>query len=103
MARLGWFAGVAVGAVAWAAAGSAAADEATDARIAALEAQLAALQEQIADLKASTSASIQAVREDQKATTVSIANGRPTIASGDGQFSASIRGVMQLDTAQYFQ
>lgn len=101
--RAHWLAGAAIGAVAWATAGSALADEATDARIQALEAQLAALQEQIADLKTSTSASIQAVREDQKATTVSIANGRPTIASGDGQFSAAIRGVMQLDTAQYFQ
>ena len=98
-----WLAGAAVGAVAWAVAGSALADEATDARIAALEAQLAALQEQIADLKSSTSASIQAVRDDHKATTVSVAGGRPTIATGDGQFSASIRGVMQLDTAQYFQ
>src|SRR5215218_4180399 len=102
--RLGWLAGTAVGLMAWTSAGSAfAQDAATAARIEALEAQINALQEQIGDLKVSTAANIQAVRDDQKATTVNIANGRPTIASGDGQFSASIRGVMQLDTAQYFQ
>jgi phosphate-selective porin OprO/OprP len=98
--RLGWLAGTAIVVVA---SPAFAQDAATLARIEALEAQIAALQEQIGDLKVSTAANIQAVRDDQKATTVSIAGGRPTIASGDGQFSASIRGVMQLDTAQYFQ
>jgi phosphate-selective porin OprO/OprP len=78
-------------------------DAATEARIQALEAQLSALQDQIADLKASTAANEQAIRDEQHATTISIEKGKPTIASGDGQFSATFHGVMQLDTAQYFQ
>ncbi len=75
----------------------------TEARIAALEAQLNGLQAQIADLKAQQVSNIADVRATQAATTVSISNGKPTIASGDGQFSATLHGVMQLDTAQYFQ
>ncbi len=74
-----------------------------EARIAALEAQLSALSSQIADLKAATAASLKDVRATQNATTVSIAGGKPTIASGDGAFSATLHGVMQLDTAQYDQ
>lgn len=73
------------------------------ARIAALEAQLAALQQQVADLKAATAASFKDVRAAQGATSVSIAGGRPTIASADGAYSATLHGVMQLDTAHYFQ
>jgi len=97
------FGGAGVAVLAWAIAGGAFAQDATEARIRALEAQLTALQEQIIDLKASTAASEQAIREEQRATTVSIAAGKPTIASGDGAFSATLHGVMQLDTAQYFQ
>jgi len=74
-----------------------------EARIAALEAQLSALSSQINDLKAATAASLKDVRATQSATTVSIAGGKPTIASGDGAFSANIHAVMQLDAAQYYQ
>jgi len=77
--------------------------EEAEARIAALEAQLATLAQQVADLKAATAASFKDVRATQSATTVSIAAGRPTIASGDGAYSATLHGVMQLDAAQYFQ
>ncbi|WP_066681386.1 OprO/OprP family phosphate-selective porin [Caulobacter sp. CCH9-E1] len=77
-------------------------DEAA-ARIAALEAQLAALQQQVADLKAATAASFKDVRTTQAGATVSIAGGKPTIVSGDGAYSATLHGVMQLDTAHYFQ
>jgi len=77
-------------------------DEAA-ARIAALEAQLATLQQQVADLKAATAASFKDVRAAQSATTVSVAGGKPTIASGDGAYSATLHGVMQLDAAHYFQ
>lgn len=73
------------------------------ARIAALEAQLQTLQQQVADLKAATAASLKDVRAAQSANTVSIAGGRPTIASGDGAYSATLHGVMQLDAAHYFQ
>lgn len=74
-----------------------------EARIAALEAQLATLAQQVADLKAATAASLKDVRAAQSATAVSIAAGKPTIASGDGAFSATIHAVMQLDAAQYYQ
>ena len=73
------------------------------ARIAALETELGDVRAQLADLKAAQAANIADVRATQSATTVSIPNGKPTIASGDGQFSATFHGVMQLDTAQYFQ
>lgn len=83
--------------------GLAAADEATDARIKALEEQLELLQSQIADLKQATNASIAAVRSDATSTTVSLANGRPTFATSDGRFTASLRGVFQLDAGHYDQ
>ncbi|HEY9216585.1 MAG TPA: porin, partial [Phenylobacterium sp.] len=72
-------------------------------RIDAMEAEMNELRQQIADLKAATAANIDAVRADQRANTVAIANGRPTIASGDGQFTAAFRGVFQLDAAHYDQ
>lgn len=83
--------------------GAAQAQESPEDRIARLEAALADLQGQLADLKASTAASVGQVRQAQQATTVSLANGRPTIASGDGNFTAAFRGVFQLDGAIYDQ
>jgi phosphate-selective porin OprO/OprP len=83
--------------------GLAAADPVTDAKIAALEEQLSLLQAQIADLKVATSANLGARRTDAVTTSATIANGRPTIATSDGKFSASLHGVMQLDTARYDQ
>lgn len=77
--------------------------EQQQARIEALEAQLQALSSQIADLKAATAASLKDVRTAQAQTTVSIAGGKPTIASGDGAFSANIHAVMQLDATWYNQ
>lgn len=88
-----------------------------DARIQALEAQVQALAAQISelknataatdsqiiDLKTSTAAQVKDLRTTQAATTVSLANGRPTFATGDGQFTASLRGVFQLDAALYDQ
>lgn len=109
-------AGVAAAALSWPA--LAAADEATDARIRALEAQLADMQAQLADLKAAAvskpppapvaaapalAPSPAPVRSDPAAATVSLANGRPVFASADGQFTAALRGVFQLDAAQYDQ
>ena len=73
------------------------------ARIEALEAQLQALAAQIADLKTTTAAGIKEVRAAQGATTVSLANGRPTISTGDGAFSVAVRGIFQADAAYYDQ
>ncbi|WP_374573171.1 OprO/OprP family phosphate-selective porin [Phenylobacterium sp.] len=104
----------AVAALAWP--GLAAAQDDTAARIQALEAQVQALSREIAVLKAETeqakAASDQAVAVAKAApppaapaptTKVSISGGKPTIASADGKFSATLHGVMQLDTAKYFQ
>jgi len=74
-----------------------------EARIAALEAQLAALSGQIAELKAATTARPQDTRPAPGAATVTLSNGRPTIASNDGAFSASFRGFFQADAALYDQ
>lgn len=104
--------------MAWPAA--AAADPASDARIAALEAQVQSLAAQIAELKAnaaevetlsaqvadlkeSSAADVAALRTETTSTTVSLANGRPTFATSDGSFTASLRGVFQLDAAHYDQ
>ncbi len=76
---------------------------ALNAQVEALRAQIATLAEQIGDLKVSTAANIKDVRAAQAVTTVSIAAGKPTIASGDGAFSATLHGVMQLDAANYYQ
>lgn len=101
-------------AIAFAVPGLARADEATDARIKALEEQLKLLQAELADLKASTAKQAQATRpppsekvevarREPAPANVSISNGRPTISSSDGAFTASIRGVFQLDMAHYEQ
>ncbi|HYG28320.1 MAG TPA: porin, partial [Caulobacteraceae bacterium] len=79
--------------------GALAADEATLARIQALEAQLATLQQQLTELKAE--AAKPAGKE--KAARVSIDGGKPTIASADGAFTMKVKAVMQLDAAHYFQ
>lgn len=86
------------------ASGAAQTPEQQQARIEALEAQLQALSSQIADLKAATAAGLKDVRATQAAApTVSIAGGKPTIASSDGAFSATVHAVMQLDAAWYNQ
>ena len=72
-------------------------------RLDALEQRNEALEAQILDLKAAQASGNQALREQASANTVSLANGRPTFATGDGQFTASIRGIIQLDAAQYDQ
>ncbi len=72
-------------------------------RLDALESRNEELEQQILDLKAQTSASDQGLRDQANANTVSLSNGRPTFATGDGQFTASLRGIVQLDAAHYDQ
>lgn len=72
-------------------------------RLDAVERRNDELEQQILDLKAQGAAADQAIRDQVGATTVSLANGRPTIASGDGRFTASLRGIVQLDAARYDQ
>lgn len=72
-------------------------------RLDALEKRNDELEAQILDLKASQAGGDQALRDQVNANTVSLANGRPTFATGDGQFTAALRGIIQLDAAQYDQ
>ena len=101
--RAALIAGVSLLATAGAASAQTASPDDAAARIAALEAQLEALQKQVSDLKTATAASVKDVRAAQNATTVSLANARPTFSTGDGAFSASIRGIFQADAALYDQ
>lgn len=79
-------------------------ETATAERIAALEAHLAELQAQIDDLKESTAADASDVRRIQTdAPQVTLANGRPTIATPDGNFRFAVRGLAQYDAAYYDQ
>lgn len=74
-----------------------------EARIKALEEQLAELSAQITDLKEATAADAADIRTIVSNTQVSIPAGRPTFASADGAFTASLRGVLQYDVSSYQQ
>ena len=69
-----------------------------------LQHEVGDLQTQVADLKASTVQQIDDVRQTaDNQPKVSFPGGRPTFATADGQFTAALRGQLQLDTAAYFQ
>jgi phosphate-selective porin OprO/OprP len=69
-----------------------------------LEQRLEELQSQLNDLKESSSADVADVRlQAQSQPTVTLANGRPTIATPDGNFKFALRGVLQFDAASYLQ
>jgi len=74
-------------------------------RLEILEQQIKILQQQVQDLKASQASKYAEVKKatDDSAKTVSFENGRPTFKSADGNFSASIRGLVQFDGAYYMQ
>jgi phosphate-selective porin OprO and OprP len=79
-------------------------DEERARRIEALETRLSELEAQLEDLKASSSADVAEVRRvagDQPVVTV--ANGRPTIATPDGNFRFAVRGLVQYDAAHFEQ
>ena len=74
------------------------------ARLEALEAQLAVLQAQISSLKESTSAGLRDVRDTAAAQTqVTLPNGKPTLASADGRFTANLHAIAHFDVADYHQ
>lgn len=80
--------------------------EAVDAgsKVKKLQDQIDGLKAQITDLKRSTSdqyADLQARQAD--AVRVTINNGRPTISSADGDFTTSLRTLLQLDWGYYGQ
>ena len=72
------------------------------ARLDALERHNEELESQIADLKTQTTAAAQGIRDTQAAQpTVTVANGRPTVTSPDGNFKFALRSVVQFDAADY--
>ena len=80
------------------------AQEASDAKIQKLEDEIQDLSTQVQDLKRSSSDQYTDVQNQaSNAVKVSITNGRPTISSADGDFTASIRALAQLDWAYYSQ
>ena len=82
----------------------AATDAATQARIEHLEAEIRALAGEVQELKQQAAGQDAAAPATAAAGThVTIDNARPTITSGDGKFSASIRALGQLDAAYYSQ
>ncbi|HEY8615381.1 OprO/OprP family phosphate-selective porin [Phenylobacterium sp.] len=75
---------------------------------AALAARLDALEKRNAELEAqvqrlSAVEAKPAPKADPAAAKVSLANGRPTFASADGRFTASLRGFFQLDASRFDQ
>jgi len=75
-----------------------------DAKIQQLESEIQDLSGQVQDLKRSTSDQYTDVQNQQSAAVkVTIANGRPTISSADGNFTAAIRALAQADWGYYSQ
>lgn len=75
---------------------------ALSARLDALEKRNEELEAQVADLKAQTVAGQQVIREEvHSQPTVSLANGRPTFQTPDGNFKLALRSVVQFDAAHY--
>jgi phosphate-selective porin OprO and OprP len=79
----------------------------TSARIAVLEARLAEMQAEIAALReqaqsAHSQTAPNAAQADNEPR-LSLANGRPTIASADDRFRFALRGMLQYDVAHYIQ
>ncbi|MBI3677424.1 MAG: porin [Proteobacteria bacterium] len=88
--------------------GAQAADKSTqddrDAKIKALEEKIETLGDQVQDLKRSTADQYaDSQRQQNEAVKVTLDNGRPSFKSGDGNFSASLRALVQYDTAFYSQ
>ena len=69
-----------------------------------LQGEVSDLQAQVADLKSTSNQQTDDIRHTIAAQpTVSLADGRPTFSTADGNFTASLRGVLQFDTAFYSQ
>jgi phosphate-selective porin OprO/OprP len=69
-----------------------------------LEQQIKVLQEQVQDLKATQASKYADVKKSvDDLPKVTLDAGRPTFKTADGNFSASLRGLIQFDTAYYSQ
>jgi phosphate-selective porin OprO/OprP len=72
------------------------------ARLDALEKRNDELEAQIADLKATSGANVQVVRDQVNAQPiVTLNNARPTITTPDGNFKFAVRSLVQFDAAHY--
>lgn len=95
-----------------------AAPDNADAKILRIQQQLENLEKQLADLKSGQSADVDAVKKKQEvieariadtekslksAVTTTLNGGRPTWTSSDGNFTASLRAMLQADYAYYMQ
>lgn len=79
-------------------------DGATQDRIQQLEQQIRELADQVQDLKRQSANQYADTQQTRAADTkVTIDNGRPTISSADGNFTAQVRGLGQFDAAYYQQ
>jgi phosphate-selective porin OprO and OprP len=77
---------------------------ANDAQLKALEEQIQDLSNQVQDLKRSSGDQYTDIQNQQsQAVKVTINNGRPTISSADGDFTAAIRALVQYDLGYYTQ
>jgi phosphate-selective porin OprO/OprP len=80
----------------------------TEQRLNAIQLQLETMARELAEMKnaqASTATAIATLKmpPDATAVTTTIPNGRPTFASADARFTASIRSIVMLDAAKFFQ
>jgi phosphate-selective porin OprO/OprP len=79
-----------------------------DTRLTAFQQQLDAMAGQIAELKAAQETSDTEIATLKlppapTAVNVTLPNGRPTLATNDGRFTANIRAIVMLDAGRYFQ
>lgn len=77
-------------------------------RLNAIQLQLEAMSRELAEMKTAQISTVQAVaslKPPPAPTTISttLPNGRPTFTSADGRFTASIRSIVMLDAAKFFQ
>lgn len=78
-----------------------------DARLTAMQQQLDAMAKELADVKGAQQADAANIFTLQTptggATTASLPNGKPALATADGRFTANIRAILMLDGGKYFQ
>lgn len=99
-----WRAALLAGVAAVALSAAAAADGASKDQLETLEQQIEALQLQVQELKRAQAAGFaEAQRQQAEAPKVTLSNGRPSFATSDGNFTASLRSTVQFDTAYYAQ
>lgn len=72
-------------------------------RLDALEKRNDELEKQVLSLRGQAAVSEKAIAEKAAEPKASMAGGRPTFSSADGQFTAALRGAVQLDAASYDQ